>query len=318
LSAMRRRQAIASAILLALTLGAGVNSVGSPVVALGASDIRLSALSVNQGSSLGVRINRLQSAQRCVLRLVGLQSSKPKTVKVKNSSVKASLSTTGLPVGEYVVRARCGKGVRASSSKFSVIAQGAPTSATCEVVESGFSASANYSTSYGAVLTNSSPVLTANNVRLSITFKDASGTTLSTVSDNATNINPGEKIVVGMAYSARHLNVASMAISTLCDSTSDLAPAQLSGTTQTIGVANSWRFPTTISGQFTNTTGFIIGTSSRIDYISRNASGQITAGGRLTQSPAGPAGAVGTWITEDSVLPQDISSADWVLSPSQN
>jgi hypothetical protein len=315
---MRRRQAIASAILLALTLGAGVNSVGSPVVALGASDIRLSALSVNQGSSLGVRINRLQSAQRCVLRLVGLQSSKPKTVKVKNSSVKASLSTTGLPVGEYVVRARCGKGVRASSSKFSVIAQGAPTSATCEVVESGFSASANYSTSYGAVLTNSSPVLTAKNVKLSITFKDASGATLSTVSDTATDISPGEKIVVGMAYSADHLDVASIAISTVCDSTRDTAPAKLSGQAQTITVADSWRYPTNIGGQFTNTTGFIIGTNSRIDYISRNASGQITGGGRTAPYPAVPVGAVGTWIAIDPVLPQNISSADWVLSPSQN
>jgi hypothetical protein len=232
--------------------------------------------------------------------------------------VKTTLSAAGLPLGDYVVRARCGKGVRASSPKFSVIAKGAPTSATCDVVESGFSASANYSTSYGAVLTNSSPVLTAKNVKLSITFKDASGATLSTVSDTATDISPGEKIVVGMAYSADHLDVASIAISTVCDSTRDTAPAKLSGQAQTITVADSWRYPTNIGGQFTNTTGFIIGTNSRIDYISRNASGQITGGGRTAPYPAVPVGAVGTWIAIDPVLPQNISSADWVLSPSQN
>lgn len=317
---MRRRQAVALVALLVMSVGTGANLVGSPAAALSASDIRLSALSVNQGSGLGVKITRLQSAQRCVLRLLGPESSQPRTVNVRNSRVKATLSTAGLPLGDYVVRARCGKGVRTSSPKFSVIAKGAPTAATCDVVESGFSASANYSTSYGTVLTNSSPVLTATNVKLSITFKDASGATLSTVSDTATDISPGEKIVVGMAYSAGHLDVASIAISTLCDSTRDTAPAKLSGQAQTItdNSADSWRYPTNIGGQFTNTTGFIIGTTSRIDYISRNASGQITGGGRTAPYPAVPVGAVGTWITVDPVLPQNISSADWVLSPSQN
>lgn len=315
---MRRWQVVALVALLVMSVGTGANLGGSPVAALSTSDIRLSALSVNQGSGLGVRITRLQSAQRCVLRLVGPESSQPRTVSVRNSRVKTTLSAAGLPLGDYVVRARCGKGVRASSPKFSVIAKGAPTSATCDVVESGFSASANYSTSYGAVLTNSSPVLTAKNVKLSITFKDASGATLSTVSDTATDISPGEKIVVGMAYSADHLDVASIAISTVCDSTRDTAPAKLSGQAQTITVADSWRYPTNIGGQFTNTTGFIIGTNSRIDYISRNASGQITGGGRTAPYPAVPVGAVGTWIAIDPVLPQNISSADWVLSPSQN
>ena len=307
-------------VLLTMTVGTWAHSIGSPAAAHSASDIRLSELSVNQGSSFGVKITRLHSANKCVLQLVGPKTSTPRTVRVKNSVVKASLSTAGLPLGEYVVRARCGKGVRASSSKFSVIAKGAPTSATCDVVESGFSASANFSTSYGAVLTNRSPVLTATNVKLSIAFKDASGATLSTVTDTATDISPGEKIVVGMAYSAGHLNAASMAISTLCDSTSDPTPAKLSGQAQTIvdNSADSWRYPTNIGGQFTNTTGFIIGTSSQIDYISRNASGQITGGGRTAPYPAVPVGAVGTWITVDPVLPQNISSADWVLSPSRS
>ncbi len=307
-------------VLLTMTVGTWAHSIGSPAAAHSASDIRLSELSVNQGSSFGVKITRLHSANKCVLQLVGPKTSTPRTVRVKNSVVKASLSTAGLPLGEYVVRARCGKGVRTSSSKFSVIAKGAPTSATCDVVESGFSASANFSTSYGAVLTNSSPVLTAKNVKLSIAFKDASGATLSTVTDTATDISPGEKIVVGMAYSAGHLNAASMAISTLCDSTSDPTPAKLSGQAQTIvdNSADSWRYPTNIGGQFTNTTGFIIGTSSQIDYISRNASGQITGGGRTAPYPAVPVGAVGTWITVDPVLPQNISSADWVLSPSRS
>lgn len=62
---------------------------------------------------------------------------------------------------------------------------------------------------------------------ISITFKDASGAPLSTVSDTATSINPCEKIVVGMAYTARHLNVASITISTLRDSSVNQPPREL-------------------------------------------------------------------------------------------
>lgn len=273
--------------LLTTTLGTGVYAAGSPVTALNASDIRLSSLSVNQGSSIDVKITHLHSAIKCVLRLVGPEISKPRTVSVKNSVASASLSTAGLPLGEYVVRAHCGKGEKLNSAKFSVIAKGAPTSATCEVVESGFSLSANYSTSYGAVLTNMSPVLTAKNVRLSITFKDGSGTTLSTVTDKASDISPGEKIVVGMAYSAGHLDVASLTISTLCESTRDPAPVKLRGQAQTIvdNSASSLRYPTNVGSQFTNTTSLTIGINSRVDYISRNASGEITGGGRTNTYP---------------------------------
>ena len=95
---MRRRQAVALVALLVMSVGTGANLVGSPAAALSASDIQLSALSVNQGSGLGVKITRLQSAQRCVLRLLGPESSQPRTVSVRNSRVKATLSTAGLPV----------------------------------------------------------------------------------------------------------------------------------------------------------------------------------------------------------------------------
>lgn len=312
---MRRKSAITVFVSMTMVFGVGLNGIGNPASALSSSDIRISALSVNQGKSVGVSISYLYSAKQCVLRLVGPKTSKPRTVKIKNSGIKASLPTTGLPIGQYVVRADCGKGEKASSSPFDVIALGAPTTATCELVESGFSAAADKSTSYGAVLTNKSPSLVAEDVKLSIAFKDASGATLATRADYAPDILPGQNIVLGGNEDV--VGVASITIAALCDSTSEPAIATLQGQATTIAARNSSRYPTSIGGQFTNMTGFILSGSSTMKFVTRNVSGQITGGGSTYPDAFVPVGAVGTWSTIIAVFPQNVASVEWIMSPSK-
>lgn len=284
-----------------------------PAAALDSSDIQLSALSVNQGSPLKVKIPYVYGAKFCTLTLTGPKRSKPVRAKVRNrkNEASASIPTKGLPTGSYVVRANCGKAGKATSSSFSVVAKGAPTEATCDVTDYGFSAAARDKTSFGVQLTNRSPALSATSVELSIAFLDASGNTLSTTSLYAMSIPPGESVIDGDTEDVA--GVASIRVDALCSSTADAVDTLLRGPATAITPRDSSYYPTEISGVIQNTTGYIISDFSRISYVVRNPAGAITGGGRTYPDAFIPVGASSPWDTTSSILFENAASAEWVL-----
>lgn len=304
-----------SMIALAAIAGTAAVVSAAPANALSASSIVLSALSVNQGSPIGVKVDYLWLTSKCTMRLTGAGSTKPTVVTVRNNSVKASLKTTGLPVGKYTVAVNCGKGNQATSAPFTIVPKGAATTATCDITENGFSASAQNETAYGAVVTNRSTALGATSVQLSIAFKDAAGTTLATESEYAQDIPPGQSVLIG--GSAKATGVSSITVSALCKSTTDPVIAKLRGQAQSIAARDSDFYPTTASGQFANTTGFVLSGSSTMDFITRNAAGQITGGGSTYPDAFVPVGATGTWSDIMEMFPGQVASLEWVMAPRQ-
>lgn len=285
----------------------------APAVALDASDIRLSALSVNQGAPIGVQVNYLYDGSTCKVWLDGPKKSPVKTVLIKRYTMRTSLPTSGLPTGTYVVRVNCGKGGRATSEKIGVVPKGAPTKATCEVTEKGFSAGADGETSYGAQITNRSPLLTATSVQLSIAYLDGAGNPLATESSYVMDIAPGESVYDGGYKTVG--GVASIRIDAVCESTTTAPESRLRGQAQYIRPRDSQVYPTQLGGTIVNPLPYIIASSSPLYYVTRNAAGQITGGGTEYIDAFIPVGATGTWEDLSVMYPADIASVDWVLDP---
>jgi hypothetical protein len=303
--------------LVALALAALVGSLtigvasAVPAAALDSSDIRLSALSVNQGSPLGVQIDYLYESSSCKVWMEGPKRSAVKSVPIKRYKVRTTLSTAGLPTGTYVVRANCGKSGKATSGRVGIIPKGAPTTATCDVAEKGFSAAADGETSFGAVISNRSPVLAASGVQLAIAFLDGAGNTLATKSSYVMAIRPGESVYDGGTESVT--GVAAIRIDAVCESTTEVPESRLRGQAQYIRPRDSDYYPSEFGGSFTNTLPFIIASFSEVNFVTRNAAGQITGGGSDYLDAFVPVGATGTWGDISSIYPSNISSVDWIL-----
>lgn len=107
---------------------------------------------------------------------------------------------------------------------------------------------------------------------------------------------------------------ATLRISAVCDSSTDRPRPRLHGQAQSITPRDSSYYPTSISGSFINTLNFTIANYSDLDYVTRNAGGQITGGGQTSPDAFVPAGTTGTWSDIISVFPQVVSSVDWVIA----
>ncbi len=299
-------------VAISLTLISASVLLAQPAQALDSSSIRLSALSVNSGSPIRVEVPSIYSATTCTFALNGPKNTKPVKVKVRNSTAKVALKTNGLPAGAYVVRVNCGKSGSATSTKFSIVPAGSPTKATCEVTESGFSAGADGETTYGVQITNRSPALTTTSVRLAITFLDASNNTLATESSGVIDIPAGENVYSGGDVSVS--NVANVRVDAICESSSEPARTLLRGQAQSIKPRNSDYYPIEFSGFIPNPLNFAIEGYTDIYYVTRNAAGAITGGGRANFTGFIPAGATGTWSTSGVMYPQNVASVDWTMT----
>jgi hypothetical protein len=302
---------VALAGLLGMTLASATVLLAQPADALDSSSIRLSALSVNESTPIRVEIPYLYTARVCTLALSGPKNSRAYTVPVRNSTAKAAVPTKGLPTGSYVVRANCGKDGKATSSSFSIVPKGAPTTATCDVTDRGFSQGADGATTYGAQITNRSPGLTATSVKLAVAFLDGAGNTLATRTQYVMDIAPGESVLAGGYESVTA--VASVRVDSVCEATTTAPTPRLRGQAQTIAPRSSSYFPTQFGGTIPNPFTFIISASSSMDYVTRNAAGAITGGGSAEPEAFIPVGATGTWNDIGVMYPENVASVDWVM-----
>lgn len=305
---LRRITVTMATLAVALT---GSVAIGGPVAALDSSDIRLSAQSVNQGSPLRVQVSYLYSARTCKVQLDGPKRSAARTVRVRDGQMRTSLSTAGLPSGTYVVRVACGKDGKAVSDPVAIVPKGSPTRATCDVTDTGFSIGPDGSVSYGIQVSNRSPGLTAVSVKLAVSLLDGAGRTLATTSEYVMDIAPEESVYEGGGDDIT--GVASIRVASLCESSASRPTPRLRGQAQTILPRESSYFPTELAGTIANSAGFIVGTSSELEYVTRNAAGQITGGGTTYPDAFIPVGGTGTWEALSRVPTANVSSVDWVL-----
>ena len=281
--------------------------------ALSSSDIKLSSLAVNQGSKIGVEVNYLYGSKRCKMTLSGpSRKVKKKTVRVRNSTAKTRISTAGLPVGNYVVRVNCGKGERASSSSFSIVPKGEPREATCDVADYGFSEGPAGDTTVGFIVANRSSALTADSVKAAIQFLDAAGNTLASTTEYLMDIGP--QAMVPSGTSADAIGVSSVRVAVVCESSNEPTNPRLRGQATYIEARNSSIYPVRFGGTIPNTTGVTISSSSGIDFVSRNAAGQITGGGSTYPEAFIPPNTTGTWETIDYMTPNNVASVEWVMN----
>jgi len=299
-------------IATSLTIVSASILVAQPAQALTSSDIRLSALSVNEGSPVRVEVPYVYTASTCSFALNGPKNTKPVKVKVRNSTAKASMKTNGLPAGAYMVRVNCGKGGSATSTKISIVPKGSPTKATCDVTEVGFSVGARGTTTYGVKVTNRSPALATTDIQLAVAFLDANGNTLATDSPGVIDIPANESVYFGSDVTVS--NVAKVRVDAICESSSESVGTLLRGQAQSITQRDSDYYPTGLSGFIPNPLNFAIEGYTSIYYVTRNAAGAITGGGRSDLRGFIPAGATGTWSTSGVMYPQNVASADWTMT----
>lgn len=277
----------------ALLTAAGTALPVSPAVATVSSDsITVAADVVRAGALVPVTVTSLTSAAACRISIVGPVRSRTVVVKVRNYEAKTRFRVPAVAPGEYRVRAACGRDGTALSEPFRVVATGSPITASCDVTESGFSLNAAMTTAtFGTVLANRSPDLTATNVELALTWRDASGNVVKTSSLYAQDIPPGRSVLAA-AERLEAPAAASVSVAALCKTGESSALAPIDGTGTTRRDSDNELMTT---GQFTNTSGATISASSEIVLLLRNGSGAIVGGDTANlDSFVLPAG-VGTW-----------------------
>jgi len=218
-------------------------------------------------------------------------------VKVRNSEAKARIRLPGTS-GIYRVKASCGTDGTASSAPFVVVGRTSPLAATCEVLESGFSVdSKHWYVSFGAVVRNSSPELSATDVEVAFTFKDAAGNVILNYGLRPGDVPPGSTIVAGRTSIVAN-GATSLTVTPRCTTATEkvipVAPGDGS-----VYVHPNISFEISISGQFANPASFPVSSQAPIGFILRDPFGHIIAGGSGYLDGFIPPGGTGTWHWEE-------------------
>lgn len=275
----------------------------TPASALSAYDIQLKGNVVHAGGMLPVKVTRLYQGTSCKLGLVGPKKTIPVVARVKNETATAKLRAPAGPVGIYRVRAACGKNGTALSDPVMVVAASSPMAATCDVTESGFTMDSNgIDVTWGAVVRNASPELSATSVELAFSFKDASGAVVATTSERPTDIAPGGTVLVGERIFTAP-GAVSLTVASRCETSLDPADPAVLGT----GVIATDRWgDNAASGQFVNGTNYTWARSSDLQFVFRNGNGSVAGGGSEYLDAFVPPGQTATWsawVPNDRVTP---------------
>lgn len=309
-------------IALAVITTAALVQAQAAAHAFSSTDITFASPSVNVGSPLTFTAKYVYNSS-CSVTAVGARRGKPATFKVRNDTVQGKLSTRGLPAGRYQLSIKCGSDAPVRSSAFFIVPKGSPTRATCDVAEQGFTAGVNrYFNSpgdltYGVRLVNASPALTATRVELAVSFFDASGTLLKTISDIAYDIPPGGETVTGLSslrsYDGALPGVASMRIQARCQSEVDQQYGFTPG--QAAWMRADRNNVLEFGGTITNSQSFTMDSrNSGLNFVIRDAAGNIIGGGGAGLDAFAPPAGQTTWSKTNEVIPPGQSARiDYLL-----
>lgn len=291
-----RTTLLASAALGSTALVLGVLVCATPASALSSYSIKLPGQAVRAGSTFTVKIDGVYSTPGCAVSMVGAKKTAPISVKAKNYVVTARIKAPAGTVGQYRVKVACGKGGAAMSDPIMVVAKTSPLQATCDVAENGFLLQHFDYANFGSIIHNASPELTATDVQLALTYRDAAGNVVTTASvSNYTDIGPGSSVIVSDEFT-KATGAVSVTVATTCKTalTPPAAPIPGTGTWAPAAEYSSYQH---FAGQFVNPLPYTLDDHSRVDFVLRNAAGQIVAGGLAYLDAFVPPGAPGTWST---------------------
>jgi len=291
---MRPRAILSIAAATSLVVGLSI-SVTGPATGLSSYNIKVAKEVVRVDTKVAVVVESLYSAKNCRLRVVGPAKSKAVKKKVRNSAARAKIRVPKIP-GQYRVRAACRGSGTALSEPFAVVAATSPARASCDVVETGFSAVTDDRTEalYGVIVRNASPELVAADVELALTFSNAAGVVVRTESENVRNIAPGSDVFV--AGETRTGEVpASMTVQAKCTTETDTTEAVrgvvVGGVARDLDSGGDFYW----QGQITNSFDQTIDSNSRVVALFRDASGQIVGGDNAYLDSFITPGSTGTW-----------------------
>jgi len=291
---MRFRAFFSVAAAISLVAGLSISAT-APATALSSYNIKVAEEVVRVNTKVTVVVESLYSAKNCRLRVVGPATSKTVKKRVRNSAARAKIRVPRVP-GQYRVRAACRGSGTALSEPFAVVAATSPERASCDVVETGFSAVDDDRTEalYGVIVRNASPELVADDVELALTFTNAAGAVIRTESENVRNIAPGSDVFVTGETSTGEVP-ASMTVQAKCTTETDPTEAVpgvvVGGVTRDLDSGGDFYW----QGQFTNSFDQTIDSNSRVVAIFRDANGRIVGGDSTSLDSFITPGATGTW-----------------------
>jgi hypothetical protein len=209
------------------------------------------------------------------------------------SGGKVRVGTTGLKPGRYRTSVRCGDDAPFELSDVAIVPKGTSAQGSCQVAESGFSYNLDrrYVT-VGVILRNSNPLVPSLAGELIFNFFDATGNIIQTESGDMGPVPAGTSRPVGAEWSISSTPVRVQVVAT-CMEPGPLFPKEPFEFVPVTGAASMTDYDVVISGTVTNTWNRTLDGSSfwggsAIRYVTRDASGTITGGGKADLGDASP------------------------------
>lgn len=278
---------VAAACAVAIGAVAGTQT---PAIAISEYSISTGdAKAFHAGSKVPVTVNYLWRASSCSVVFVGASRSAPQRLAVRGLKAHGNVRAPKTP-GIYRPRVACGKDGVGTGRPFMVVPAGNPVQASCDIVDHGATIAPDGGTTFGVIVRNASPDLTAASVEIAISYLDAGGNVVVTSTDYIPGIAPGQTVFGNDHTSAP--GAVSTSVRSRCTTSLETVRAPLSATgTAEPSYFSGLRFV----GQVTNTTAMTLSTMSKVNVIARGADGRIVAGDFGYLDAFAPPGATVTW-----------------------
>ena len=298
---MRRILTLASASALML---AGLVTVPGVVSAAGASvpgapamnristySISITPRIIQAGKQVSIQVSGIYSARTCQVTLVQGRKTGKGTLRVSNYSAKGKVLVPRSFAGQTVARVACGKDGTATSAPFVVVGPNEPTSATCEVLEKGFSQTRDNTAYLGLTVRNSAPTLSAESVEIAVTYRDSGGGVLKTDTIYLYDGIPAATTVVLSESTDVGMPAASVTLQSRCTTATTAVDPVLPSSARFVSSSYSMD----VRGEVLNSLSRTISDLSSVHYLVRNASGAIIGGDSAFLDSFVTPGGTGTW-----------------------
>lgn len=285
---------IAGAVVAASIMGSAVPA--SAQNALSIFGANWASSGVTAGAPLIAELSGVSiGSPKCSAVLSGPSKSTKSGLRLSNWKLR--IPTSGLRPGVYSVTLKCPGSKSLALPKVAVVPKGQPTTGTCVVADSGFTASppsfGSSTVLVGFLLQNTSAYVPSSFGDVLINVLDASGKILESDSGIVEAIPPSSTRPAHVFMSVSGGPVASVQITTSC-----------SEPRQDLDVLPQLDIPASafvradepgVEGVLTNSTQKPWLSDSLINYVSRDAAGRITGGGSTDLAVTVPPGASIRW-----------------------
>lgn len=254
---------------------------------------------------------------RCTVRFTGPSAAKKAGVKVVDFRMK--VPTTGLKSGVYRGRVSCPGSKTYALPPLAIVSRGSSPVGTCTVIDHGFTARPSEFSSgrtyveVGFVMENSNPYVPSSSGDVIVNALDAAGNVLETDAGSFNPLPPGSTRPSGTSMTVDNGTVAAVEVTSTCSD----PVTSLEFTPQMDIAANGFtgRDGSGVEGQLTNSTSDVWDSFTSIRFVTRDAAGAITGGGKKDLGTDLPPGATIRWSEVFYSVDVPISSVQAVVTP---